>query len=243
MTLRGLDWVGSVTLVDEILGWPDAKDGADIYALTSYLSRKTNQQLSITQVEESVRSLEARELVIYQGGKVWLKEPDRPERDLYPGLESQFGDSQFLNRIGIKGEEYVFQKTADGGVRDGRLTRPDFTLAAIRSWKFDPQRTLDVYSFEVKNRAGTSTASVYEAVAHGRMVHYPYLACPRSHLDSSLNEEMRTASAREGIGLILFDIVVFRVGEFRVEGLELIGKAERRYPDPALVERLCSRLT
>ena len=65
---------------------------------------------------------------------------------------------------------------------------PDFTLAVIKSWRFDPRRSLEVYSIEVKRRSGTSVASVYEAVAHGRFAHHPYLVCPGSTLVEVLKE-------------------------------------------------------
>lgn len=229
-------------LVDEILRWPQMRDGCDIHALTSHLTAKANQLLSTQAVEDALRWLSVRELVTRDGDQVWLSEPDRRELDLYGKLEGRLNSNALLERIGVSGSEYVFQNTALGGARgDGPLTRPDFTLAAIRSWRFDPQRTLEVFSFEVKNRAGATIPAVYEAVAHGRFVHYPYLVCPRSQLDEAANEALRTACVRERIGLILFDIVVPGEGDFNIERLEVAHEAERRAPDPVLVQRHLER--
>jgi hypothetical protein len=104
---------------------------------------------------------------------------------------------------------------------------PDFTLAVIKSWRFDPGSSLEVYSFEVKRRGGTSLTSVYEAVAHGRFVHHPYLACPRSRLDAKQNADLQTACVREGVGLILFDIVVDQTPQFWINDVEMVEEAVR----------------
>ena len=117
---------------------------------------------------------------------------------------------------------------------------PDFTLVVVKSWRFDPRRSLEVYSFEVKRRAGTSVASVYEAVAHGRLTHHPYLVCPRSSLDLVLMSELKTACVREGVGLIMFDIVA-SLDRFRLERIELLIEAVRRSPDPQIIESHLSK--
>jgi hypothetical protein len=229
---------GRVALVREILQWSEARSGCDIHALTGYLSARLNRRLSFGEVEEALNSLASRELIERHGERVWLCEPDRRELDLYDAIEGHLKSSELLEQLGVQGSRFVFQKTALGGPRgDGPLTRPDFTLAVIQCWKFDPVRTLGVFSFEVKNRAGATIAAVYEAVAHGRLVHYPYLVCPRSDLNESVNEEIRTACSREGVGLIWFNICVPSNGRFNIPGVELAEKAERRSPDPLLIQR------
>jgi hypothetical protein len=232
-------------LLEEILKWPQMREGCDVHALTSYLAARANRRLSSMEVEEALGQLAVRELITRDGDRIWLSEPDRRELDLYGPLEGLLKSAAVLERIGVLGSELVLQNTALGGVRgNGPLTRPDFTLAAIRSWRFDPQRTLEVFSFEVKNRAGATVPAVYEAVAHGRFVHYPYLVCPRSRLNDAANEVMRTACVREGIGLIVFDIVVPGDGGFAIEQVEVVQEAERRTHDPLLVQRyLESRLS
>ena len=132
----------------------------------------------------------------------------------------------------------MLQNTSRGGaLGEGRLTRPDFTLAAVRRWRFDPVTTLDVYSFEVKNRAGSSVAAVYEALAHGRFVNYPYLVCPRSLFDESLNRALKSTCEREGVGLFLFDIEVTQPRDYSVTNVSLHVRAERGAPDPFETEK------
>lgn len=232
-------------LVDEILAWPEAIAGCDLQTLTGHLSGRRNQRISFGEVEEALTWLAARELVERQGSSIWLSEPDRPELELYDGLEAKLIAPSILDALGVQGREFIFQKTASGGGRgDGPLTRPDFTLAAIQSWRFDPRRTLEVFSFEVKNRAGTMIQAVYEAVAHGRLVHYPYLVCPRSALSPQMNQAIRTACVRESVGLIVFDIVADNGGIFYVQHVDVVEKATRRSPDPFMVQRhLANRLS
>jgi hypothetical protein len=168
-----------------------------------------------------------------------LCEYDPPEQTLYGNLEGDFGSGEFSSgQLGLKAETFVLQNTAKRGVLgEGRLTRPDFTLAAVRRWRFDPAATLDVYSFEVKNRAGSSVAAVYEALAHGRYVNYPYLVCPRSRFDESLNRALKSTCEREGVGLVLFDIQVTQPREYSVTNVSLHVQAERRAPDPSETEK------
>jgi hypothetical protein len=227
------------SLADDILRWlAPLIGGGDIDVLTQDLMGEGNRVLSRDEVDAALRTLLNRELIERSGPRVRLSEPDRPESELYERLEVQMRLPEFVKGIGVNSREFVFQKTATGGPRgDGRLTRPDFTLAAICSWRFDPQRTLEVYSFEVKNRAGTSVSAVYEAVAHGRFAHHPYLVCPRSRFHREANEGIIEACNREGVGLIMFDIIVPSSGDFCIEGLELVSAAERRSADPQLVEK------
>lgn len=230
------------SLLDEILSWPPLVEGGDVDVLNGYLANRAGRLISRDEVEATLRSLCSQELVERSGAQIRLSEPDRRELDLYGPLEALLQTSTVFGAIGVASREFVFQKTATGGLLgDGRLSRPDFTLAAIRSWRFDPQRTLEVYSFEVKNRAGASVSAVYEAVAHGRFAHHPYLVCPRSRFDPTFNSEILDACVREGIGLITFDIVVPIGGSFEVGGVQVVSQAERRSPDPQLVERHLER--
>jgi hypothetical protein len=97
-------------------------------------------------------------------------------------------------------------------------------------------RSVDVFSFEVKNRAGAKIDAVYDAHAHGRFVHYPYLVCPRSRLFPERTEEIRQACRDEDVGLILFDLVVDDEGDFSIERLEVKHKAQRRPIEQRVVE-------
>lgn len=232
--------VGDIVAV--ILGWDQAKSGFQFNALAGHVNYTLNRVVSEAEIIEALSELGENELIEQERGIYRLSEPDRPELELYEPLEAGFETNGIWTRLGIDRHQWVFQKTAAGGIRGaGRLSMPDFTLAAIKSWRFDPRRSLEVYSFEVKRRAGTSIASVYEAVAHGRFAHYPYLVCPRSNLDQSLNSELEDACLREGIGLILFDIVVEPSHQFRLKRIELIEQAVRRFPDPQIIEEHLSK--
>lgn len=232
-------------LVKLILEWPQAIKGFHTHALAGYLSEHLNQIVGEKELQEAIAELEARQLLETQNGVFWLAEPDPPERDLYSPLETALNSEAIFGPLGIWSKPYVFQLTASGGARgDGRLSMPDFTLATIRAWRFNPASSLEVYSFEVKRRSGTSLASVYEAVAHGRFVHHPYLVCPRSRIDPKHNEMLLQACSREGIGLIHFDLDIEPHQGLLLSRVDLITKADRRSPDPELVEQhLAKRLS
>jgi hypothetical protein len=210
------------------------------------LSFILNRVVSETEIIAALTELGESELIAHDNNIYRLTEPDRPELELYAPLEAGFlANGGVLTRLRLTRHQWVFQRTAAGGIRGaGRLSMPDFTLAAIKSWRFDPRRSLEVYSFEVKRRAGTSIASVYEAVAHGRFAHHPYLVCPRSNLEPSFNSELRDACVREEVGLILFDIVAEPPDSFRLERIEVVEEAVRRTPDPQIIEEhLSNRLS
>ena len=229
-------------IVAAIQRWEQAKSGFQFNALAGYLNYTLDRVVSEAEIVNVLKELAENELIEQERGIYRLSEPDRPELDLYEPLEAGFHANGIWSRLGIDRHQWVFQKTAAGGIRGaGRLSMPDFTLAAIKSWRFDPRRSLEIYSFEVKRRASASVASVYEAVAHGRFAHHPYLVCPRSNLDQLLNSELKDACLREGVGLILFDIVVEPPGRFSLKRIELIEEAVRRSPDPQMIEEHLSK--
>jgi hypothetical protein len=115
-------------------------------------------------------------------------------------------------------------------------------LASVKSGRFE--RHTEVTTFEVKNRSGANVKSVYEVVAHGRISHFPYLACPRSKLEAAKVDGIRKASENEGIGLILFDIVEDGEGDFTTQNLRIEVTPTRRSPDMVeLQKHLEDRLT
>jgi hypothetical protein len=233
-------------IVPVILGWDQAKRGFHVNALAGHLSFMLDRVVSEAEIIAALTELGENELIEQDNGIYRLSEPDRPELELYGPLEAGFQtEDGVLSQLGIDRHQWVFQRTAAGGIRGaGRLSMPDFTLAAIKAWRFDPGRSLEVYSFEVKRRSGTTMASVYEAVAHGRFAHYPYLVCPRSYVDPALNSDISKACVREGVGLILFDIVAVPPSRFRIERIQLVEEAARRSPDPqAIEEHLSKRLS
>jgi hypothetical protein len=233
----------NTVLVKEILAWPPAISGCELSALVSYLTRQVNVPLSEPDVRSFLTWISERGLVRVEGDALRLIEPDRPELQLYPSLTKHFSAKQFLASLEIEPGTYVFQNTSAGGRRGhGPLKQPDFTLAAIKGGRFE--RPVEVTTFEVKNRSGANIRSVYEVVAHGRISHFPFLACPSSNLEVEKIKSIRKASEEQGIGLILFDIVQDGGGEFTTKNVRIDVTPQRRSPDMAeLQEYLEGRLT
>ena len=148
-------------IVPVILGWDQAKSGFHVNALAGHLSFMLNRVVSQAEIISALTELGESELIEHDTGTYRLCEPDRPELELYAPLEQGFqADGGILSQLGIERHQWVFQRTAAGGVRGaGRLSMPDFTLAAIKSWRFDPRRSLEVYSFEVKRRSAAAAPS------------------------------------------------------------------------------------
>lgn len=228
----------NTVLVREILAWPPASSGSgcELSALISYLTQQVNQPLSEREVLSVLTWLSERGLVRLQGDALRLVEPDRPELKLYPSLTKHFSGRRFLASLGIEPGTYVFQNTSAGGKQgNGPLTRPDFTLATVKSARFE--RHTEVTTFEVKNRSGANVRSVYEVVAHGRISHFPFLACPRSKLEAAKIDGIRKASQEQGIGLILFDIVEDGDGDFNTQNVRIEATPTRRSPDMAELQK------
>lgn len=188
---------------------------------------------------EALERLWSRELIERDAsGRMRLREPDRPETGLYAALYDRLSEAEFLAELGVGDHGHVLVNTSQGGPTDGRFTRPDFTLATVRTWRFDPQRTLEVFSFEVKNRAGSTVPAVYEAVAHGRFVHRPYLVIPNSRLAKTKISEIKDACEIEGVGLIVFEMDgAVDSRSISISGVRHIVEARRRSPDPAVVQQ------
>jgi hypothetical protein len=108
-------------------------------------------------------------------------------------------------------------------------------LATVKSARFE--RHTEVTTFEVKNRSGANVRSVYEVVAHGRISHFPFLACPRSKLEAAKIDGIRKASQEQGIGLILFDIVEDGEGDFTTQNVRIEATPTRRSPDTAELQK------
>lgn len=220
----------------------DLRDWTAEPVVGQHLQQQHNEHLVPSRVTKVLKGLEARGLVERsETGLVRLSEPDTAEAALYELLRPRLSEGPFLEGLGV-GALWVLQETSTGGPRDGRFSRPDFTLAEVRRWRFDPQATLEVYSLEVKNRSGAKTSAVYEAVAHSRLVHHSYLVCPRSTLYPEETEEIRRVCASQGVGLALFDLTLdgsgYAIGDVKVD-----LRAQRRAPDPAVVEKhLIARL-
>lgn len=165
-------------LEQDVLSWTALKDGAPLGPIKQRLERSQNRDLSDLEVKAVLNKLTAQELLEKSGNEWRLSEPDRDEVSLYPTLISKLEHSSTLTNLGIQQDNYVLEDTSRIAGSEGRYSRPDLMIAAIHTWKYDPVRTLEVYSFEVKNRKGTNVPAVYEALAHARFVNHPFLVVP-----------------------------------------------------------------
>jgi hypothetical protein len=229
-----------MSLTQKIQDWEDGRNWFQFSALNTHLNKTQNLHIPAGTIQRELKWLEETGQLERKQELYKLCEYDPPEQTLYDKLEVLFRSEEFVGKqLSVKAKTFVLQNTSKGGAPgEGRLTRPDFTLATLRRWRFDPAATLDVYSFEVKNRAGSSAAAVYEALAHGRYVNYPYLVCPNSRFDESLNRALKSTCEREGVGLVQFDIrVATQQKDYSVTNVILHVQAERRATDPSETER------
>ncbi len=187
---------------------------------------------------ESIFYLQSRKQIDCDAVHVWRTEPDFPERDIEDLAGGFLKSRTCLDALNINDDSYVFENTTvSGSTGAGLWSRPDFTLAAIRRFKYDPRRYLDVYSFELKNRRGTSVVAVHEALAHGRFAHFAYLVCPRSSLDQTSSVAIRQACMDHGVGLITFDLSVGEADEPVATDFRFEANPQKRNIDPAEVDR------
>ncbi len=89
----------------------------------------------------------------------------------------------------------------------GRWTRPD--LAAVHIWrhKFAPAFNVDLHGFEVKASDGCDVTSVFEALAHTRIVHFAHLVWHRPD-PAAQTERFKSVAANcraFGVGFITFE--------------------------------------
>lgn len=175
------------------------------------------------------------------GRRISRSEPDFPERRLEdPVMDYLFSDACY-SVLRIQKENAVARRTARGGrYGSGQWSRPDFTVAAINRWLFDPQRTLEVFAFELKNRAGATLTAVHEGLAHTRFAHYGYVVCPRSLVRPQSTEYLLNECAKRGVGLITFVLGVTRTQnslEPLLTDVRFDLMATRMAPDPHDVQQ------
>lgn len=221
----------------EVLSWEALKEGAPLGVIKQRLESKQNRDISEAEVIEALDALVSKELLQKQGSQWKLSEPERDEYSLYPSLILRFKQQKFLSQLGVQPKSFVIEDTSRAVGVEGRYSRPDITLAAVHTWIYDPQTTLEVYSFEVKNRKGSIVPAVYEALAHARFVNHPYLVVPSSRLQTQNLNLIRRTCEREGVGLIFFDLKASTINPgFEIDNLTLEVEAERRPTNPRVVE-------
>ncbi len=200
-------------------------------------SQRVGQVLDRPAFSESINALLRRKMVQRDATSVWRIEADFEERLLEPGAGEFLQSQVCLDSLRVAPTEFVFEKTtAAGAAGAGRWSRPDFTLAAIRRFKYDPRRYLDVYSFELKNRRGANVVAVHEALAHARFSHFAYLVCPRSNLSQAQTNIIRQACTDHAIGLVTFDLSAGDAEEPVMAEFRFEVSPQRRTPDPAEVD-------
>ncbi|MBN1426242.1 hypothetical protein JXA88_16955 [Candidatus Fermentibacteria bacterium] len=159
------------------------------------------------------------------------------EKELYAPISAYLG-SNFVRENSIK--HFVLQITAHQGKRStgGKWTRPDITLAAVRTYTFTPGRYLEVITFEVKPAGTYEIEAVFETASHSMFAHKSYLVyeCPDGLPDGDeAFDRLMLLCGRFGVGLL-----VFRDAE-DPESYEEVVEPVRQNPDPASVDRFLSR--
>lgn len=229
----------------EIWAFEGMREWTELGPLQQHLESVLNTEVSVGQIEAVFERLLSSGLIEQRANEWRLREFDQSESDLYDPLLRQIRKTQFLDQIGVQQGANVSEKIAHNRPSSGRYSQPDLILASIHRWRFDPGRSLEVFSFEVKNRAGTNVTAVYEALAHARFVNHPYLVIPRTRLDHKNQSSVRSVCEREGVGLIEFDLLPFgKQSGSIIENAKVEIPAIRRETDPKIVEEfLITRLS
>lgn len=205
-------------------------------------NRRRGSAISDDAFEMALLALRARGELAMSSNKVRRLEIDFEERKLQAALEPLLIKEEFYKVARLVRSKTIFHSTATGGSRDtGVYSRPDFTFATIREFRFDPHRHLDVITFELKNRKGATLAGVHEALAHTRFAHYAYFLCPRSEVTPSENDELQRACSAHGLGFVQFRLRRDSQRQPDVSELTLVLPALRQSPDPLEVERFLER--
>jgi hypothetical protein len=207
-------------------------------ALEILCAQRRQERLDKEAFNAALASLVAAYEVRRQGTSIKRVQPDVAEIELEAPL-LDFLKIEAVKYLKLDPSQCVVENTARGGAYGGgRWSRPDFTLAAIRSWRFDPRRQLDLMTFELKNRAGTNVLAVHEALAHSRFAHFPYLVCPRA-LREDDRHRIRQECAEHGVGLVTFELS-FPGGRRQVANYTFELEAVRHTPDAERVEQYLS---
>jgi hypothetical protein len=167
---------------------------------------------------------------------------DCPELDLYSFIEHEITQAEFRASLGLQSESTIIERTHIGGAQStGQWSRPDFTLATIRRWTYDPQKRLDIIALEAKCRSGVNVAAVFESLAHTRFAHYACVVLPRptrgQHSDADRWAAIRAACSAHGIGLLAFDLEYRPIDGTHVGGWQMEIAPERHSPDPQMAQK------
>ena len=163
---------------------------------------------------------------ISQGTTIVVPEaPVQKESALYaPFLKAIAEGYVKENRI----KRVVCEITAAQGRRatGGKWTRPDLTVAAVRTYQFTPGKRLEVITFEVKPNLDSAFEGVYEALAHSAFAHRAFLAVNIQEDEGTDDIRIVQECTRHGIGYIRFS----EPGDYGT--YETVTTAQLREPDP-----------
>lgn len=176
-----------------------------------------------------------------EDASVPLPDPTRrrraTERPLYGPIKEAM-EAKWIGRFGF--ENVIVEETHSRGSRatGGTFTRPDITVAGMRSYVFLPKR-LEIITFEIKPAESVDIMGVLEAVAHREAAHRAYVvyAIGRSAFDSAAEVERISELAQKfGIGVVLTE----EPGD--ASTWEIALEAVRHEPDPARLDRFLGDL-
>lgn len=170
---------------------------------------------------------------LYRDGRVRMTEPDLPETDLMARVENYLNGAEAKTALRVSPDCTLVEDTSKTGAAGmGEYSRPDFLMATIRRFRYDPSAYLDLVSFELKNRRGADLKGVHETLAHARFAHYSYYVIPRSRIRPQQTTELIRACSTYDLGVITFTIGQNQsVGHFRFEQYP-----KRRPIDPHTIE-------
>lgn len=159
--------------------------------------------------------------------------PER-ERELYSPLMEVLKSDAWIQDWEV-GSQFVVEDTSTQGRRDtgGGWTRPDLVIVSVKSFKYFPEKQLDIWTFEVKK--SPCITAVYEAAAHGRFATLPFVMFPYLGETGDDLEEIVEECKRLNIGLITFSEAA------NYESWNVRWEPIRRSPAPSRMEDFISR--
>jgi hypothetical protein len=170
-----------------------------------------------------------------KGGSVILQSTEESEPREKKKEDDHYNDirnvlqNEFLKEQGY--EESIVEVCARLGRRDtgGRWSRPDLLAFGIRRFKYIPEKTAELISFEVKTKDSIDVTSFYEALAHNNRTSRSYLLfcdCTaeqfRKHPQA---ERIEAECEKHGIGLICIE----KTKEFGAWDILLVARKAREY--------------
>lgn len=213
-----------------------AQGSISLSELELRVAREMGVPLNREEFDEALSREASAEL--YREGRVRMTEPDLPEADLMARVGTYLTSDEAKNALRVSQDSTMVEDTSRTGAAGmGEYSRPDFLMATIRRFRYDPSAYLDLISFELKNRRGADLKGVHETLAHARFAHYSYYIIPRSRLRPQQTDELIRACSAYDLGVITFTIGQNQsVGHFRFEQYP-----KRRPVDPHTVEHFIEK--